>query len=211
MSKPTIFLDCDEVLADLVGGICKHYDITKELLLSNWELGRWDADYDIRNAVSKTLGLDKPLEKLAFWSQFNYNRGFWAYYLDRLPWAEKLLRHVKELTPDWYIVTSPAPLCSDVFNCNASHTGKYEWLWRNLRVDNSRVIITPYKHLLAKQNVLLIDDRESTCLEFCKAGGEAILFPAHHNTLYSYKDNPLEHVFQILEFQTEKYDAPEIP
>jgi len=192
----TIYLDCDDVLADYRSGACKLFEVNRDQLIKEWEVGRWDKDYDIRMPLSKCLGLEKPLEPLAFWRHFNYNREFWA-TLVPLPWAKELLEYVNTVATEWAIVTSPVPY-SDVLGCTASHLGKYEWLKHNFNIDCYKVIVTPHKHWLAKEGTILIDDCMGNVANFVRHGGDGVIFPRHHNVYHKQEHDPVGSVKEVL-------------
>ena len=194
-----IILDCDEVLADFIGGVCRLFNIKRTDLEANWELGRWDRDYDIQTPLSKTLGV-QPTAPLAFWSNFHYNSYFWQ-TLEPLPWCEELLAKVRGITNDWLVVTTPVPFCHTSGD-TSSHLGKYNWL-RRMGVTSDRVIVTPHKHYLAGRKVVLIDDSQKNCDDFIRANGHTIVFPTHHNKNHQHKANPLAYVFPELKLYTE--------
>lgn len=77
-----------------------------------------------------------------------------------------------------FLLTTPMPNVE-------SASGKMAWIYGNLPEYKRRtIIITASKALLAKPNVLLIDDRDKNVDEFRAAGGNAILVPRPWNRLY---------------------------
>ena len=83
--------------------------------------------------------------------------------------------------------------------------GKEIWLEGNGLLLNSH--ITTNKALYANFEAVLIDDYLVNCLNFFKAGGQAICWPTVHNNLHSYAHDPLEHVLkQIHILRDSQYD-----
>ena len=75
-----------------------------------------------------------------------------------------------------HIVTKPT-------RCPYSASGKVRWIQNNLEPSLQRnFAITPQKHLLAKPDVILIDDSEANVSKFRMQGGQAILMPRPWNS-----------------------------
>lgn len=110
-----------------------------------------------------------------FWEPINRgDASFWA-ELPMLPHAMGLMDLVTAATEDWFIVSTPS-------HQPCSCSGKLFWLQRFFdNRDFDRYVFTKHKELLAGPNVILIDDSDNNCARFQRAGGHAILFPAHHN------------------------------
>ncbi len=185
-----ILLDMDEVLADFVGGVARHWQVPFSRIKPHWEPGV----FDIVKPLGKAIGVE-DLSEEEFWKRTD-KPGFWR-NLDTLPWTFDLLETVRKYTDDWYVVTSPSrgPLCVPE---------KQQWLNSLLGVSwFDRMIPTSHKHLLAldkEKPVVLIDDRGDTVDRFLARGGHGILFPRHHNRLheidngYSYVKAELERI-----------------
>lgn len=181
-----ILWDLDEVLVDFVGGACEAWGVHKADLLSNWEIGRWDDQYDIRVPMGKTLlqygkRLNEEMMPVEFWSRINDNEAFWE-SLRPHPWMMELIQLGEKYTKDWHIVTAPS-------SCVSSYHGKIKFLKRIFGSSFDRFCITPHKEIMSDKGVVLVDDREWNCFVFeCdpatglhRRKGQSILFPAFHN------------------------------
>lgn len=182
-----IILDLDCVLADFVKGASLAHGLSVADLLPHWPLGQ----YCMQTAVGRAIGrVDWRDEE--FWGPLDGRREFWA-DLPTLPWTGDLLRLVGSLTDDWYVATSNS-------DCPECVPGKQEWCNRVLGKGRyfDRMIPTRHKHLLSRPGVVLIDDYDLNCERFRAAGGEAIVFPAHHNSRHEYKTDPMSVVSSTL-------------
>ncbi len=178
--KPTIFLDMDEVLTDFIGSACQIHSRDPEEVKTNWPPELWD--------ICQVLGIPEN----EFWFLINYSgESFWM-NLQKTPWFHSLINLVESVAEEWYIVTSPTmnPGC---------YSGKVKRIQRAFGHEFDRLIITRHKRLLAKPNIVLIDDRVSNVQHFVSSGGQGILFPACHNVLHAVSDNPIPHVQSRLE------------
>lgn len=175
----TILLDLDEVLADFVGGALRVHGWTRERLETVWRPGTW--------SIVEPMGLTPE----AFWEPINaMGDAFWL-GLQPLPWAIDVVRIVDSVVDNWYIITSPGHHVS-------GYTGKIRWLRRFFGMTFERFVITQHKTLLARAGTLLIDDREDTVKAFEAAGGQGLLFPSRHNTLYRWADDPAKYLSGVL-------------
>lgn len=187
-----IFLDCDELLADFVGGACRVWGVRREEVQAVWEPGLWDCIVPI-GRVLEARG-SKPLTASQFWKRIDAEgEAFWA-GLHPLPWMPDLVAMVEEFggSEGWDVVSSPpiSPL---------AWAGKVVWLRNTFGPSFDRFALTRRKHLLAGRGKVLIDDRESNVEAFIEAGGSGILFPAHQNSLHRLKADPLADVRRNLE------------
>lgn len=174
-------------MVDFDSGACAAHGVTPAWLAERRTLGQWS--------------IVDPLEVSldTFWDRINdQGETFWI-GLQPQPWLKELLHLVDTITDDWHVVTAPS-------HCDTSYTGKVKWLKRYFGKSFDRFIITPHKHLLAKVDTLLIDDRQENCINFYEAGGRVQLFPSIGNCLYEYKDLPVEYLTKILE----KHYAPQV-
>lgn len=184
-----ILLDMDCVLADFMSGVARAFGFTPAQLLAAAVPG----EYDVQVPLGKLLNWDRRGGRLpddVFWGRVERDLR-WA-ELDPLPWARDLVRLVDSLTPEWYVVTSPARGRECV-------PGKQEW-WNRFRGRDwcDRLIPTRHKHLLAKPGAVLIDDHEANVERFEAEGGTGILFPCHHNRLHEQKSHPIPYVRRML-------------
>ncbi len=169
-----ILVDMDEVLADFAGSAAAVHGWTYDHLLDTKPKGQWD--------MIEPMGLT-PDE---FWEPIHkLGEKFWV-DLKMHPWVTDLIHLVMSVTDDWYVVSCPSQSL-------AAYTGKIKWLRGIFGQDFNRFIITSHKHLLAQENVVLVDDREATVKKFIVAGGKGVVFPSPHNHLYEL-DNPVKYV-----------------
>lgn len=191
-----IFLDMDEVLADFVGGACRAWGITREVVEQYWPAGAWDIIPPLTVALSKqrcpgTSGFPPSMGHDEFWEHINGSEDYWL-DLEALPWARVVTNLMYWVTDDWYIVSAPS-------RCPYSYSGKVKWLQRFFSPAFNRFVLTSHKHLLAGPNTLLIDDRDSNVEEFVAAGGAGIVFPRHHNSQHLFKSDPVKYLKNALE------------
>lgn len=156
----TILLDMDGVLADFVQMACAangRMDIT--CLWPDGKTGLHDA-----------LGLSMT----SFWEGIDAcGEGFWS-QMGIYPWALELWRHCNDVADEVHILTSPS-------QNPQSLSGKLRWMNTHFGPNFRNFLVGPQKHLCAKPNTLLIDDRSSNCRKFREHGGRAILFPQPWN------------------------------
>lgn len=115
---------------------------------------------------------------------------FWV-NLEWTPDGQEILHLVEDNFDNIYLLTTPMPNYQ-------SYDGKIKWVKANLpRYFRKTIITMAPKHLLAKPNTLLIDDKDSNCEEFNEAGGSAILVPRSWNMSWMY--NTLDIVTMAME------------
>lgn len=171
----TILLDMDEVLVDFVSAAIALHGQDRETVYARWKPGKWS--------------MTEPLQLTPdqFWEPIHRaGADFWV-NLEPKPWIEELIKIVEQYTRNWHVVTSPS-------RCPTCYDGKVRWLKNYFGPGFDRFAITPHKHLFAKPNTILIDDRGENCRKFEAYGGDAIIFPAIQNCLHWRRDNPLEFV-----------------
>lgn len=186
MKSFRILLDLDQVLADFVAGAAFRWGLSTAYLLENWEPGT----YPMNAALARALRLEDVTDE-QFWGKINRDAGFWS-TLAPLPWFKDLTTLVEGVTNDWHVVSSPS-------HCETSYAGKVTWLKRAFGPKFNRFALTPHKEIFAQPGVILVDDYEKNCEAFAEAGGQAVLFPCHHNHLHRHKDDPLPVVRAALE------------
>jgi len=156
----TIFLDMDGVLANFRKGIHnafnKPYDYPT--LSDKWTF--WDDWPDV------TFDMVDSVCTAEFWTDLEWmydGRDILRALMDK-PGLDKI-----------YLLTTPMPNLE-------SASGKMMWVNDNLPVYLKRTIITQApKHLLARPDTLLIDDKDENVDGFCKTGGHGILVPRPWN------------------------------
>ena len=183
-----VLLDMDEVLADFVGGALAVHGWTRKQLEAVWPAGRW--------SIVEPMGLTER----EFWLPINATgSAFWS-NLAQTPWFHGLVEDVSLIAPEWYVVTTPS---LDPRSC----VGKTHWLRRNLGTLFDRFTFTAHKHLLARPDAVLIDDRQETVERFVAHGGQGILFPSRHNSLWCRAADPVGYVTQQLKQMKERDNA----
>lgn len=185
MTKVRILLDLDEVLVDFIGGAIGLHGSSLEEVLPHWPPGYWSVVPALGKALSREL-TDED-----FWRPItDKGREFWLGLLTH-PWAEELLSWVKSVTDDWHIVTSPS-------RCPTSHDGKIRWAKNYFGPNFDRICPYRYKEVFARHDAILIDDSDANVKKFRDAGGKAIVFPRHNNSLHRFKGEPLKWVKQAM-------------
>lgn len=112
-----------------------------------------------------------------FWQRIDnreITHGFWS-GLQPYEWCHQLIRAATLGGQIPYtIATSPSrdPNCAK---------GKVEWIQKHLGQDFRDFVIGPRKSLMAREDVLLIDDSDQNVEKFAAAGGRTILFPQPWN------------------------------
>lgn len=150
-----IFWDLDGVLANF-------NKAAKQLII--------DADKELP-AESDWHYLSNPLYKWQV-EQIATDPEFWI-NLEPIPEAVEAFNMVKDRA---MILSSPG--------FPVSATPKLQWCRKHLGLKECEVILASAKHVCADYNRFLIDDKSSNCVDWVKAGGNAIL--VHHP--YSLKD-----------------------
>jgi 5'(3')-deoxyribonucleotidase len=189
MPNWTVFLDMDEVLCDFTGGAARLFGVPRAELDQNRALGVWS----IVEPLHTTLGGFGRMVCSA-------GEDFWA-NLQPTPWANEIVDLVSFFTEDWWILTQPF---ADCVECCCK--GKQRWLNQFFGEGFPRCRMQGNKHLLARENAVLIDDKEETVLQFRQFGGKSILFPSLGGSLYSLAKNPVAYVANQLAL-LEKEDA----
>lgn len=163
MSKPTILLDVDGVLADFVSAFL---DVVRE------QLGRSYQPEDVTSfGIANSLRLSK--EDFDRCALIVGEPGFCA-GLGIYPGAIEGVAHLRSIA-EVYIVTSP-------WNSNPTWTHDREaWLERHFGIPHSRVIHTSAKHLV--RGDFLIDDKTETLQRWSVANrdGLAVQWATPHN------------------------------
>ena len=174
----TIFLDVDGVLADFRKGIHgafdKPYDYST--LSPKWKF--WDDWPDV------TFEMVNNVCTTSFWQNLEWMHN-----------GRDILRAVLEKfhAEQIYLLTTPMPNLE-------SASGKMMWINDNLPVYLKHTIITQApKHLLARSDTLLIDDKNENVDGFREAGGKALLVPRPWNRAHSCADRTVEIVRKFLE------------
>lgn len=198
-----ILLDLDCVLADFVGAAAKLWGFTFTDLKPFWPAGEYGIVPPLSRRIALEAGRGWSLSESAFWATIEGCPGFWT-DIPKLPWADELLDLVRSATDDWWIVTAPS-------RCPRCIPEKREWVNNLLGVKpgdwlGRHFVPTSHKELMAKPEVLLIDDHEDNCRKFAHEGGYPILFPVWHNRLHHLHDNPMPAVKTALDHTKAYYE-----
>ena len=174
----TIFLDIDGVLANFRKGIHDTFDKFYDYptLSPKWKFwDDWpDVTFEMVNAICTT----------SFWQNLKWMHD-----------GHDILRAVldKFNASQTYLLTTPMPNLK-------SASGKMIWVNDNLPIYLKRTIITQApKHLLARPDTLLIDDKDENVDGFREAGGKALLVPRPWNRLHRQAHRTSQYVKEFLE------------
>ena len=154
-----ILLDMDGVIVNLLHGLLRAHGRLD--LYERWPIGVYNIP-----GVLQMSGSD-------FWDPIAaLGSEFWR-TLPALPWMMELWSRLtsvaREVGAELHICTSPTldPGCLK---------GKLEWLQEAFGQRSFRnFVMTPQKHLLATDRTILIDDSQDNVINFCRAGGFALL------------------------------------
>ena len=163
-SELTICLDMDGVCTDFVGAALRLHGFDPEEFFEVWP----EESYHIVDLVKQVTGVEMSYAE--FWQPINEaGVDFWHGLLE-YPHFKALWSLCQELTGSVYFLTSPSwdP---------ASLMGKVRWMQDQFSLDFRDYVITNRKHLLAKPNMVLVDDLPEHADAFRRHGGKAIQFP----------------------------------
>ena len=182
----TVFLDMDGVLVNFLGGLHKALGVLYSYENYPYEKGKWNMLTDIKgfDDIPATFKECNDCCTFEFWQNLE-----WMFN------GHDILRMITKKfdTKNIYLLTTPMP------NPQSS-TGKQLWIKHHLPVYYKRVIITQApKHLLARSDTLLIDDKDENVDGFRKAGGKALLVPRPWNRAHLQADRTVEVVKEFLE------------
>lgn len=193
MAKLRVILDKDEVLCDFVGAALHVWGLCIEQVLPHWQPGEWSCV----PPLGKALG--RGLTDAEFWEPITaLGAEFWR-GLEPHPWMDELLALAHGTTDDWHVVTAPS-------RCPTSYMGKAQWAQLHLRDAWDRLCPYRHKEVFAGPNVVLIDDRDENVRKFRAAGGRAVVFPRHWNSMHRVKNDPLRYVRQALTYHAGDVD-----
>lgn len=172
--KPTIFLDMDGVITDLVGSM------EDRLGKPNFKVERWGIHECYGMTVKEYWS--KFQDKL-FWSDMKAYEGWQEFYYKLREYSDNV---IFLSTPTW---------------SSASASGKVEWLQSYFGKGFRDYILTSEKHLLARPDRILIDDSDKNCEMWERNNGDSILVPRAWNKNKKFEDTigSYEHVSNILE------------
>lgn len=155
----TFLLDMDGVIVNFVDGIIRAHNLT----IRHDEWTDWNHH--------RTLGISDS----GLWEPTLVD-GFWE-NLTPYAWSETLVRSLAELGD---IVICSTPYAKDP-TCMLQ---KVKWVtnfFNRLELPVPDCVFSSRKYLLAKPDVLLLDDRNENVRDFIAAGGQGALFPQPWN------------------------------
>jgi len=168
-----VYLDIDGVLADFRRGVCEEFN-RKPDPEDGWLF--WENWHGVT-----TKDVDAVCDR-TFWLNLYWTKDGWDIYTA-----------IRSKFDNIYLLTTPMPN-------DESWTGKAQWVEIWLPELYRRLIVTPApKHLLAKPDTLLIDDKDENIAEFIAAGGHGILVPRPWNKLRGWTNESLQVVKNSLE------------
>ena len=169
-----ILLDMDGVLTDFVGHFCKTFSYMPSV--ETWPKGEFN--------LAKVLGIEED----HMWELISEKApGYWKTMPPQW-FAEELMDIIRSSGIPFTISTSPS---RDPY----SAAGKIMWLQEYMGLDFRHFMIGSNKALMARRNVLLIDDYDKNLDAFKAAGGKIAPVPMIWN---SYKGDPLCYVKEAL-------------
>lgn len=181
----TVFLDMDGVFVNFLGGLHKALSVPYNYDPYPYEKGKWNMLTDIRgfDDIPATF---KECDDCCTWD-------FWR-FLEWMHDGRKILRAISNRfdANQIYLLTTPMPNIE-------SASGKMMWVRDKLPVYLKHTIITQApKHLLARPDTLLIDDKDENVDGFREAGGKALLVPRPWNRAYVSANQTVEVVKEFL-------------
>lgn len=182
----TIFLDMDGVLVNFLGGLHKALDVPYDINNYPYKKGKWNMLTDIKAFADIPATFEECNDccTTSFWQNLKWMHD--GHHILRAIYnrfnADKI-----------YLLTTPMPNLE-------SASGKMMWIKGNLPVHLKHTIITQApKHLLARPDTLLIDDKDENVDGFREAGGKALLVPRPWNRAHLQADRTVEVVKEFLE------------
>lgn len=187
MNKLSVLLDMDGVVADFIKGVCNLFAINYPNLYRDYSPATFNMAEEIH---FKELGITNrkiydalDAEGESFWTNLNSYDGARGFY-----------NQLCSLVGSDNVVFSTSP--SSQPECT---TGKIKWLQQFTRKKSFKnFMVGHHKYLMAKPNILLVDDKEENVYSFLEAGGKAYLFPRPWN--YKGIKDPKESYKEVLNF-----------
>jgi 5'(3')-deoxyribonucleotidase len=165
-----VFLDLDGCITNFVSGALNALGVTSyEIPPGEGKIEKW-----------KGIGVSTR----QFWKSIDAtNEYFWA-DLPKYEWSDQLVQLLEEESGgNLHVLTSPSrnPYCL---------AGKMMWIQKWYPKLQRKMILTPDKYLLAKnESHILIDDTEKKCDDFFMAGGTSLLFPQLYNRNFEFANS----------------------
>ena len=170
-----VYIDLDGVLADLVLQTQRY--LGQQPLL---KAGECD--------LTKIFKISQN-ELMSLFSNYNFWEEMPAFH-----WSKLLVEYFESFGVFIYFVTHA------VDSLNA-FSGKYEWFRTHLsKYKNELIFIqAECRHLLAKEDRLLVDDSDQNVSDWILSGGQAILFPQQWNSNWNLRDQSLQYMMDRYE------------
>ena len=182
----TVYLDLDGVLVNFLGGLHKSLGVSYSYENYPYEKGKWNMLTDIKgfDDIPATFEQCNDCCTISFWQNLEWmHDGYNILTAIEYKFAPARI----------YLLTTPMPNYE-------SPTGKWLWIQDNMSMYLKRTIITQApKHLLARPDTLLIDDKDENVDGFREAGGKALLVPRPWNHAHLQTDRTVEVVKEFLE------------
>lgn len=182
-----VYLDVDDVVADFMKGLHKALNISYDYSNYPYEKGNWDIlGYQIKSDDGSLITFDQCNDycTTSFWQDLEWMHD-----------GHDILRAIcgRFNADKIYLLTSPMPNLE-------SASGKMMWVYENLPIYLKRTIITQApKHLLARSDTLLIDDKDKNVDDFREAGGKAHLICRPWNRGHFNADKTVQILQEFLE------------
>lgn len=163
-----IFLDMDGVLVDYYGGVLR-----ATIGDTNpWPYKSTPGKWNFYEEHGVTTGQVAPLMDADFYSELKW-----------LPDGREILELCEATVGprNVFLLSSP-------WDTNGCFEGKMEWVRRNMKGYERRVLIGPCKEACAHPDACLIDDADKNCNAFAACEGKAILYPRPWNSKYLITD-----------------------
>jgi 5'(3')-deoxyribonucleotidase len=161
-SDKVIYLDMDGVIADFIEGFINVH--RRDDLLEKFYADEWPTTWNFDNEFGPEQDWWKTVDEVG--------EVFWQ-YLNAYKWMGRLIMEIEMTGIPWYICTTPRLSKT----CLA---GKLGWLEHH--VGKFDLMMIKDKYRLAHKDALLIDDADTNCNKFHKAGGQTITFPQSWNS-----------------------------
>jgi len=104
------------------------------------------------------------------WPKIDAEGDGWWERIEKLPWADDLVKLLKKNTQNLSFLSSP----SDSHLC---YSGKIKWVKKNYPKMARDVFLGCKKYRCASSDGLLVDDTPKKCKQFEREGGHAFLWP----------------------------------
>lgn len=177
--KPNLLVDLDGLLADFHYGFLRM--IRREDLILDYPKGVHD--------LPEVLGITDG----QFWDLVP--REFFL-TLKMMDDAPALLELIRQYDPNFHICSSPGT------NKPWVVAEKVHWVHKHIDPNFNRFLITKHKPIAANPRNILLDDWDQNCIEFRRAGGQAVIVPRPWNTRHGIAHDAvttvrlqLEHLF----------------